>query len=227
MRLPVDVVPGRANGFAVPLPLSRIDRRDRTPLPLDPVTRRLTADIAVASGSFAGVALDLASGTRVLLPPEAPAEFHMARLTLGEIPVPPLAGVYAEFAYEIGPPGTRLPDGARLRLPNTTGLAPGSAVPIYHLDAEAGGWVLAGSGTVAVGGTEVVSDGAIVRSLSPYFIPSPSPETTRVTGKVALLLPDGTPIAAPDPRLGGIEVFVLGRSTRADDLGRFPVVRAS
>ncbi|MBI4577979.1 MAG: S8 family serine peptidase [Planctomycetes bacterium] len=217
LAVPVEVAREGVTGLPRPVFLSPLDARDRTALGIAPLSGELLAPVAATSGSFPGVALSLEAGSRVLLPEGAPSELSIARVPAGQIPLPFPEGVFSEFAYEIGPTGTWLPDGATLSLPAPPGAASGERFPLYQLVPHRGGWVVLGEAMVSTDGTQAVSAPLAVTGLhSIFFIPQAVTAKTTVRGRVELLDGAGGAVPFGDPRWGELSCFVLGRATKPD-----------
>jgi uncharacterized protein (TIGR03437 family) len=134
---------------------------------------------------------------------------------------------FSGTVVQIAPLGVTFAPGAKLILPNSDNLAPGSRPSLFKLDlsrssATLGTFVSIGAATVSADGLRVESDaGAITES--GYYFASPTRQTSIIAGRVVGA--DGAPI-----RRAIVEA--RGQATFTDSLGGFvlrnvPVVSAS
>ncbi|MBI4575493.1 MAG: Ig-like domain repeat protein, partial [Planctomycetes bacterium] len=200
IHLPVTVHAAQVNLLAAPVVLVPHSTAHAVPIALDG-GGRTTAAMTVQSPAASGVVLGIAAGARVSFPAGAEPAISITTFDPSHLPPGLPAAGMAPVAYELGPTGTGLPDGAALAFPNTARLPPGASRPVYHFHAGRGGWERLGEAIASADGRSLELAGRPLTSLSAVIVGSGNDVPGSASGTLSVP-PGGTDV--------DIQVVALG-----------------
>lgn len=151
LEFELTTIAGVENRLGMPIHVLPID--DAGARPVSPAE-----DVVVTMDGVPGLTLEIAAGSAQCPDGSLDCAVSITQVHRDKVPMPFPGGVLPPLAWTVQPHGTLFDPPARLTLPNSDGLAPGTIVDLLSFDHDLGQFVSVGPASVSEDGLSLVSD---------------------------------------------------------------------